>query len=135
LGGNMIPGNGIAGNTFSGITSQQRSVGVFRDGNILVGGLIDGQVGSPGKVGFVNVEGGARPVLAVVLGTTADSAAAGNHTHDSRYYLKSEIDSLLAGKAAVSHTHTISQVTGLQTALDGKANLSGATFTGLVEMP
>src|SRR5690606_21416681 len=36
----------------------------------------------------------------------------------------SEIDSMLAGKAAVSHTHTISQVTGLQTALDGKADAS-----------
>lgn len=30
------------------------------------------------------------------------------------------------------HTHSISQVTNLQTELNGKANLSSATFTGRV---
>src|SRR5690606_8970556 len=45
------------------------------------------------------------------------------HTHSI-----SEVTGLqtaLDGKAAASHTHSISQVTGLQAALDGKANLSG----------
>lgn len=37
-----------------------------------------------------------------------------------RSYTTSEIDTFLAGKAALSHTHTIANVTGLQTALDGK---------------
>ena len=36
------------------------------------------------------------------------------------------------GKASTSHTQAISTVTGLQTALDAKANLAGATFTGKV---
>ncbi|AKE44764.1 tail fiber protein [Sinorhizobium phage phiM9] len=34
--------------------------------------------------------------------------------------------------AALSHTHPISQVTSLQTSLDAKANLAGATFTGSI---
>lgn len=42
----------------------------------------------------------------------------------------SAIQTQLNGKAASSHTHGISDVTGLQTALDAKASLSGATFTG-----
>ncbi|WP_329856358.1 tail fiber domain-containing protein [Stenotrophomonas muris] len=39
-----------------------------------------------------------------------------------------------ASKADVSHTHTIANVTGLQAALDGKASLGGATFTGQVTL-
>src|SRR5690606_32791695 len=38
--------------------------------------------------------------------------------------VKAYVDSGLAGKANTSHTHTISNVTGLQTALDGKAATS-----------
>lgn len=38
-------------------------------------------------------------------------------------YSKSEMDSLLAGKAAASHVHDTSQVTGLDAALSGKAAL------------
>lgn len=37
---------------------------------------------------------------------------------------KSQLDTLLGGKAATSHNHAISNVTGLQTALDGKAAAS-----------
>lgn len=47
-------------------------------------------------------------------------------------YSIAQTDGLLALKADLSHTHGISDVTGLQTALDGKASLSGATFTGKV---
>lgn len=39
---------------------------------------------------------------------------------DARYYTEAEVTSLLAGKANTSHSHTIANVTGLQTALDGK---------------
>jgi hypothetical protein len=58
--------------------------------------------------------------------------------------VRSELASGLAGKASTSHTHAISDVTNLQTTLDGKAstssldakaNLSGATFTGNVSAP
>lgn len=39
---------------------------------------------------------------------------------DARYYTKSQVDTSLSGKADTSHTHSIANVTGLQTALDGK---------------
>lgn len=42
------------------------------------------------------------------------------HNHDDRYFTESEVTSLLAGKAATSHSHTLVNVTGLQAALDGK---------------
>lgn len=44
------------------------------------------------------------------------------HNHDDRYYTEAEVDDLLAGKANTSHTHSISQVNGLQSELDGKAS-------------
>jgi len=40
----------------------------------------------------------------------------------SEIYSKAEVNSLLSGKAAASHTQAISTITGLQTALDGKAS-------------
>ncbi len=54
--------------------------------------------------------------------TAAESAsnAVGNlsgHTHDDRYYSKTEVDSKLSGKADASHTHSASQISGLPTSL------------------
>ena len=40
----------------------------------------------------------------LTLGTTSTTAAAGNHTHDDRYYTESEVNSLLAGKSD-THDH------------------------------
>lgn len=45
-------------------------------------------------------------------------------------YSTSQVDTALALKANTSHTHIIGDVTGLQTALDGKANLTSAAFSG-----
>jgi hypothetical protein len=45
---------------------------------------------------------------------------------------QTDLAQVLTGKANTVHTHIIGDVTGLQTALDGKANLSGATFTGKI---
>lgn len=42
-------------------------------------------------------------------------------------YSKAEMDSMLAVKAAASHVHAASQVTGLDTALAGKAALRAAS--------
>lgn len=47
-----------------------------------------------------------------------------SHTHDDRYYTETETNSLLNGKANASHTHTIAQVTNLQTTLNDKADSS-----------
>ena len=43
---------------------------------------------------------------------------------DARYFTESEVTAALAGKADTSHTHSIANVTGLQSALDGKAAAS-----------
>lgn len=45
---------------------------------------------------------------------------------------QTDLQTALNGKAAASHTHNIADVTNLQSSLDSKANLSGATFTGAV---
>lgn len=47
--------------------------------------------------------------------------------------LRSEVATALTAKADASHAHAISDVTNLQSGLDAKANLSGATFTGEVK--
>lgn len=76
---------------------------------------------------------------------TAESKADANHNHDDRYYTESEIDNKLSGKADINHTHnfptslpasdvyerakqinkptyTISDIQGLQEALDNKSS-------------
>ena len=76
---------------------------------------------------------------------TAESKADANHNHDDRYYTESEIDNKLSGKADINHTHnfptslpasdvyerakqvnkptyTISEIQGLQEALDNKSS-------------
>lgn len=47
-------------------------------------------------------------------------------------YSTSQVDTALALKADQTHTQAISTITGLQTALDAKAALAGASFTGAV---
>lgn len=42
-------------------------------------------------------------------------------------YSRHEVDSLLSGKAAVSHSHQMSDVSGLSGALDGKAQLNATS--------
>jgi len=84
--------------------------------------------------------------IADVTGLQAalDGKAAVAHNHDDLYYRKAEVDTALAGKAAVGvsytkaesdelyatkgHSHAISDVTGLQAALDGKEE-KGTCFT------
>lgn len=73
------------------------------------------------------------------LQTALDAKAALSHNHDTLYYTESETDTLLAGKAATSHTHTISNVTALQAALDAKSDTSHthtyASLTGKPTLP
>ena len=73
-----------------------------------------------------------------VLKGLVDGKAASSHTHDDRYYTESEMNTKLSGKSDTGHKHAISDVTNLQSTLDGKANnhshpylpLSGGTMTG-----
>lgn len=48
---------------------------------------------------------------------------------DVRYHTRAEITTLLSGKADAVHTHVIADVTGLQTALNGKEATIAATTT------
>lgn len=60
-----------------------------------------------------------------VGGKHASDFAAAGHTHDDRYYTEAEVNNLLAGKAASSHSHTAAQISGLPTSLPangGNAN-------------
>ena len=52
------------------------------------------------------------------------SYAASSHTHDDRYYTESEMNTKLSGKSDIGHKHAISDVTNLQSTLDGKASSS-----------
>jgi hypothetical protein len=62
----------------------------------------------------------------------SDARTPTTHNHDDRYYTESEIDTKLSGLPVSGHTHTIAQVTGLQSALDGKqASGSYAPATGI----
>ena len=90
---------------------------------------------------------------------TAESKADANHNHDDRYYTESEIDNKLSGKADVNHTHnfptslpasdvydrakqankptyTISEIQGLQEALDNKSSsVASLNPTDRIRMP
>jgi hypothetical protein len=48
---------------------------------------------------------------------------------------KSQVDTLLAGKAATAHGHTIADVASLQSALDAKAPISSPALTGSPTAP
>ena len=64
----------------------------------------------------------------------SDARTPVSHTHDDRYYTETEIDNKLSGLPVSGHTHTIANVTGLQTALDGKqASGSYAPATGIAQ--
>lgn len=64
------------------------------------------------------------------------SYAASSHTHDDRYYTESEMNTKLSGKSDIGHKHAISDVTNLQSTLDGKAssfhthNYAGSSSAG-----
>ena len=78
-----------------------------------------------------------RVLIQEINGTTLGTVSNTLNTHiasgNTAAHIVSNISGLqtaLDGKANSSHTHTISNVTGLQTALDGKqATISGATGT------
>ena len=66
-------------------------------------------------------------------GYSASSFAASSHTHAISDV--TNLQTTLDGKAASSHTHAISDVTNLQTSLDGKVSDTGDTMTGTLTLP
>lgn len=67
----------------------------------------------------------------VASATKATQDASGN-VITSTYATKTELTNGLAGKAASSHTHAISDVTNLQTALDSKLSTTGKAASATV---
>jgi hypothetical protein len=61
---------------------------------------------------------------AAAAALSASQAAAAANFNPNDFYLRTELDPMLAAKANASHNHSISDVTGLQTALDAKAATS-----------
>jgi len=58
------------------------------------------------------------PINATLLsGIASDGYAKTVHTHDDRYYTESEVNALLLNKAGVNHTHTTSNISDFDTAL------------------
>ena len=66
------------------------------------------------------------PTASAVFTALAGKANA-SHSHDDKYYTELEIDTKLSGKSDTGHKHAISDVTNLQTTLDGKASVSHGT--------
>ena len=58
------------------------------------------------------------------LRAAIDEAAAGGDVDLSNYYTKYQTDNLLNQKAALNHSHAISDITNLQSTLNGKASIS-----------
>lgn len=81
-----------------------------------------------GKLDSIQVEGGE-----VVVDITVDSALSATSTNPVQNKV---VKAALDGKAASSHTHTIAQITNLQSTLDGKAasghthNYAGSSSAG-----
>lgn len=79
-------------------------------------GLLDGSLTGPHT----------HPISDIVnLQATLDTKSNVGHIHDDRYYTETELDvtfgdiqTALDGKAALIHTHAISDVTGLQAVID-----------------
>jgi hypothetical protein len=74
--------------------------------------------GSANPPGLACVDGtGAPPASSTVSGTVKTET----DDADPRVYSQAGVDARLAGKAAVSHAHAVTDVAGLQATLDGKA--------------
>lgn len=112
--------------TINGV-GKNNAGGKFREGTAFI------------KVGWLlNYNGTNRDGKITKISTVTLSQQANNsHTHDDRYYTESEIDTkvstlntAISGKAASSHTHTIANVTGLQTTLDALEAAIGSSGSG-----
>lgn len=109
-------GLGLSGTEFS-IADNGVTTAKLANDSVTADKIADGVI--PDVSGFVTSE------------EASGAYAAKSHTHDDRYYTETEVDGLLDGKADASHTHTIENVTGLQDALDGKADVGSVTLTSL----
>ena len=87
--------------------------------------------GAQGEAGEGLPSGGTVGQLLIKQSSTyADAVWADNpsapaiHNHDDRYYTETETNTLLAGKANSTHTHTIANTISLQGTLDSKSDIA-----------
>lgn len=91
-------------------------------------------------VGLSNVDNTSDMAKPVSTATATALAAKANATHNHSISNVTGLQTALDGKqaagsyAAASHTHTIANVSNLQDALDGKANSNNASFTNAVNI-
>jgi cytoskeletal protein CcmA (bactofilin family) len=117
---------------FSGAGSFEAGAGIAKSGNQF---YIQSHEGTSGSVGTLVVESNS---IGVTLGTTSKTAAAGDHTHDSRYFTETELGSTTNGSSGadkvgstsingVTGTTVQTQLESLKTLIDDKE----ASFTTL----
>ena len=81
--------------------------------------------------GYITSADGGAAATAATLATARTISLGGDVTGSASFNGASNV-TITATIADDSHNHVISNVDGLQTALDGKASLTGGTFTGRV---
>lgn len=95
--------------------------------DVSVAGATDGQAlilqGSQWGAATITTGGGGVTDHGALTGLSDDDHPQYHNDSrgDARYYTKAQSDTALGGKANTVHTHTISDVTSLQTSLDSKA--------------
>lgn len=105
--------------------------------DVSTAGATDGQslVYQSGNWGPATVSSGGVTDHGALTGLSDDDHPQylNNARGDARYYTQPQVDSSLAGKANTTHGHAISDVTGLQTDLNGKASTT-TTVTGATSL-
>lgn len=94
----------------------------YTDGTTTTFVVKNGEDGSAITIDTALSSSSTNPVQNKVIKTALDNKSDSSHNHDSRYYTETEMDTKLSGKANTSHTHNITDVSNLQSALDGKAD-------------
>lgn len=122
-----------SGSSYTEISASPGSTDSVPEGSVNLY-FTTARAASAAPVQTVNGQTGAVTITAASI-----SAAAVGHTHviSDVTGLQTALDGKQAtgSYAATTHTHAISDVSGLQTALDGKVSKAGDTMTGKLNLP
>lgn len=113
-GGSGTTGQGIINVVAAGLTLNDTGValnGHLHDDRYYTEAEIDTQMSGKAASSHThdagNISSGTLAIARIPTGTSSTTVSLGNHLHDDRYFTESETNSLLAGKAASSHSHSI----------------------------